>query len=433
MPYGEGGEYGIPPGGVEPVDYGDLPGEEPPPTTNPPVYTPPTTTPPPTSTPPTTTTPPGDTTTTPPVDTGGGLLNQGAELSDLYPTAPPTAEAAVPEGVDATQAGVTEAQAAVPVASGVAEADQAAATGAGAEGYDPSQLEVTPEMTVAGQLQTITSGDSPLMALARKQGLLSAGRRGLMNSSIAAGAAQAATVERALPIAQQDAATHLRAAEANQQALNRAKEFGASAKNVAELQNAVEANKLDALNAQLGTDVSKFNAAQRNEAENLAAQMQTAVNQGNAEAYNKAQQQFAELQTRADMEATAQTFAAAQQSAAATNQINQAVMQNVADLNKQYLAGTQAMDLATINGKYNNLIAQNETAAKIYDAYFAGVSAIMSNEKISPEKAAIHVQAQLRQLNGALTYIREMNDINLGDFQVTGFAPPPVAAAAPVA
>jgi hypothetical protein len=353
-------------------------------------------------------------------------------LSDLYPEAPPTAEATVPEGVTATLGGVQDAEAAVPVVSGVAEADQAETTLAGAQGYDPSQLEVTPEMTVAGQLQEITSGDSPLMALARQQGLLSAGRRGLMNSSIAAGAAQAAVTERALPIAQQDAATHLRAAEANQQALNRAKEFGASAKNVAELTNAVEANKLDALNAQLGTDVSKFNAAQRNEAELLAAQMQTAVNQGNADAYNKAQQQFAELQTRADMEATAQSFAASQQSVAATNAINQQVLQSVTDLNKQYLAGTQAMDLAQIQGKYGNLIAQNETAAKLYDAYFSGVSAIMSDPKISPDRVAQHVQAQLKQLNGALKYIREMNDVNLGNFQV-GITAPPIAAPAAAA
>ena len=404
-------------------DYiGDIGGEggtAPPPDTSPPVYSPPTTT-----------TPPGDTTTTPPEDTGGGLLNQGATLEELRVTAPEIAAATPAPGVDATQAGVTEAEAAVPVVSGVAGAQQATATGAGAEGYDPSQLAVTPEMTVAGQLQQITSGDSPLMALARKQGLLSAGRRGLMNSSIAAQAAQAATVERALPIAQQDAATHLRAAEANQQALNRAKEFGASAKNIAELQNAVESNKLDALNAQLGTDVSKFNADQRNEAENLAAQMQTAVNQGNADAYNKAQQQFAELQTRADMEVAAQTFAASQQSAAATNTINQQVLQANAQLNAQYLAGTQALDIAQIQGQYQNLISRNESAARIYDSYFSGISSIMANPDISPERAAQHVQAQLRQLNGALTYIQEMNNVDLAAFQPTmGTAPAPVAVA----
>jgi S-adenosylmethionine/arginine decarboxylase-like enzyme len=330
---------------------------------------------------------------------------------------------------------VTEAVAADVGVPGVAVADEGSVSGAGSVGYDPAQLEVTPEMTVAGQLHDITSGDSPLMALARQQGLLSAGRRGLMNSSIAAQAAQAAVVNAALPIAQQDATTHLRAAEANQQSLNRALEFGASAENVAELQNSIEKNKMDALNAQLGTDVSKFNAEQLNEAETLAAQMKTAVSQQNADAYNKAQQQFADLQAKADMMALEQTFAASQQSTAATNKINQQVVQAITDLNKQYLAGTQAIDIAQINGQFSNLISQNEAAAKIYDAYFDGVSAIMSNKDIAPQKAAQYIQAQLKQLQGALTYIREMNQANLGSFTPTGgfTAPAPTAAAAPTA
>jgi hypothetical protein len=305
-------------------------------------------------------------------------------LSDLYQDAPPI-EAAVPApAVDATMAGVQDATAATAVATGGAAEEAVAAQVAGG----PT------EMSAAEQLNKITSQDSPNMVRARNQGMLSAAKRGLGESTIAGQASQGAMVDRALPLAQQDAATALSIAQ----------------------ENANRNQQVSLLNAQLGTDVSKFNAAQLNEAENLNAQMQTAVNQGNADAYNKAQQQFADLQTRADLTNADQQFKSSQQYAQERNAMTSQLQTQISELNKQYLAGSQAIDLAQIQGQYQNLIAQNESAARIFDSYLSGMASIMSNKDISPSRVAQYVQGQLTQVEGALQFMQDLNNLDLDEF-----------------
>lgn len=66
----------------------------------------------------------------------------------------------------------------------------------------PSQQEDTVAQTVAN----ITSQDSALMKVAETEGMKLANRRGLLNSSLAAGTAQDAMMRYAVPIASQDAA-----------------------------------------------------------------------------------------------------------------------------------------------------------------------------------------------------------------------------------
>lgn len=58
---------------------------------------------------------------------------------------------------------------------------------------------------VAGRVNTLTATDSPLMRQASGMGMRQANRRGLANSSIAAGASRAATLSAAVPIASQEA------------------------------------------------------------------------------------------------------------------------------------------------------------------------------------------------------------------------------------
>lgn len=350
-------------------------------------------------------------------------FEEGAEapsVQDLYSEPVEIAVADVPEGVTATGAATQDAVAGVADVTGLAEATTGEAVDALAEGYDPERVGVTEEMTVAGQLESITGADSPLMRQARQQGLLESARRGLLNSSIAAGAAQGAVVRQALPIAQQDAATFFQAARDNMAAANRAAEFGASAENIAELTNAAEQNRITALNMSLGTDVSRFNADQLNRAEVINAQMQTAVSQGNAAAFNQAQQQLAQLQTEADLTSAEQNFRSSLQAVDATNRMNQQVLQQNSAINQQYLAGTQAMDLATIQGQYQQLISTNETAAQLFNAYFSGISDIMANKDISPERVAQYINVQQQMLEASLRFMSEMNTLDLGDIQLPG-------------
>lgn len=84
--------------------------------------------------------------------------------------------------------------------------------------------------TAAGQLNTILANDSPLMQRARAQAMQGMNARGLLNSSMAQEAGVAAMIDRATPIAQQDANTYAnrsmqfndQAFSAKESALNRA-------------------------------------------------------------------------------------------------------------------------------------------------------------------------------------------------------------------
>lgn len=107
---------------------------------------------------------------------------------------------------------------------------------------NPYQWNVKANETTSGNLDRILKSDSPLMQQARAEGLRQAGARGLLNSSIAGGAAQAELIRNAVPIAQSDADVYSRAGgynastanefkTLNQQVQNQASQFGAEAKN----------------------------------------------------------------------------------------------------------------------------------------------------------------------------------------------------------
>lgn len=64
---------------------------------------------------------------------------------------------------------------------------------------------VTEDDSVANKLNSLTSSSSPYIKLARASGAATANRRGLLNSSMAAGAAEGAAIGAALPIASQEA------------------------------------------------------------------------------------------------------------------------------------------------------------------------------------------------------------------------------------
>ena len=75
--------------------------------------------------------------------------------------------------------------------------------------------EVTSKQTVQQQAADIIAKDSPLMQQARGRAMQQMNERGLINSSLGVQAAQDAVMERALQIAQPDAATNAQAAQFN--------------------------------------------------------------------------------------------------------------------------------------------------------------------------------------------------------------------------
>lgn len=87
-------------------------------------------------------------------------------------------------------------------------------------GKAPTPLRtVQPQETVQHQLTGLLGTNSPYMRHARLRGFQHANSRGLLNSSLAAQAAEQAAIERGLPIAQQDADTFNQAALANQKTM----------------------------------------------------------------------------------------------------------------------------------------------------------------------------------------------------------------------
>jgi hypothetical protein len=103
---------------------------------------------------------------------------------------------------------------------GSAQAQQQPAGLVGGAMSQPAPLQA--ESTVEGRVRSIIADDGKLMQQARTTAMEGMNQRGLVNSSMAAGAAQQAVLSAATPIAQQDAqAQQTRDATAQQQQFTR--------------------------------------------------------------------------------------------------------------------------------------------------------------------------------------------------------------------
>ncbi len=125
----------------------------------------------------------------------------------------------------------------------------ATATPATASTYDPSKYVMTPDQTVEGRTANLVKDDSVLMQQARTRANQDAQAKGLLSSSIAVGAGQNAVLDKALPIASQDAATANAAMTNTVNAENQSKQFNAG--------NLTDVSKT---NAGLLTNVAQSNA-----------------------------------------------------------------------------------------------------------------------------------------------------------------------------
>lgn len=85
---------------------------------------------------------------------------------------------------------------------------------------DTTKWDVAPDQTVFAQLQKVLASDSPLMQMARTRAMQDASSRGLLNSSMAGTAGEAALYDAAMPIATADAGTYAGAAQFNAGASN---------------------------------------------------------------------------------------------------------------------------------------------------------------------------------------------------------------------
>lgn len=137
----------------------------------------------------------------------------------------------------------------------------------------PAQLTVAPEQTVQGQVKNIIDADSPLMQQAETRALQQSNSRGLINSSMAVGAGQAALYDAAVPIAASDASMYGRVAETNNSAINQFKMAEkAQGFDLAKMDKSFEQNKLQ-LSQKFGYDsaLTKMQSDSARETANIAA------------------------------------------------------------------------------------------------------------------------------------------------------------------
>lgn len=337
------------------------------------------------------TTPPANSTTLPSVP-------KVPSIQDLQQTTPaaqtltPTTAGAAPTAT-ASDAGLISQATAQQAQAAKANSSNVSAATLNNGKFDPND-----PTNSASQLDAITASNSPYIQLAEQQGLISAAGRGLENSSIAAGAAQAAATQAAEPLATQNAGEAATAAEQN----------AALATQVSE-QNAAEQTNANLQNAQLGTQASEFNTG-----ENVQEALQNAAEKTQTSQLN------AQLAGQTAQFNAGQTQAAASQNAQANNAMKQETMQLNSSINQQYLSGVQAEDLASIQGQFNQLIASNQAASNLYESYFAGISATMANQNIAPSRVADTISADQSMLASGLQIIDEMNGSNIDLSSVTG-------------
>jgi hypothetical protein len=133
---------------------------------------------------------------------------------------------------------------------------------------DPAKWNITPDQTVSGQLDSVMKKDSPLMQQARTTGLQQANDRGLLNSSMAIGAAQDSVIRNALPIATSDANANLGANRLNTETANQFSVNNAQYENASSSFNAQQKNNTDQYNIS-----NQYNQAHANFDSNVQASL----------------------------------------------------------------------------------------------------------------------------------------------------------------
>jgi hypothetical protein len=203
------------------------------------------------------------------------------------------------------------------------------------QNVNASTKQVDPNSLSQNQLANMTSQDSPLMQLASRSGQRLASARGLLNSSISAGNAQAEMVKAAQPFALQDAQTNASQQLANQQSENQVNLANQAATNQVNLANAQTQNQGEQYNA-----TNSVNAAMQAAQAGFDAAKQNTLQ--NNDTLNKAD--LAGMANQLDMNAA----------------FNQGAITSSNDLNKANIDARQAMQTAILDRANANVTAANQ-------------------------------------------------------------------------
>lgn len=277
---------------------------------------------------------------------------------------------------------------------------------------------------VQNQLANVLSMGGPLMDKAQTRASQQMQAKGLLNSSMAVKAGQAALYDYAVPIATTDANTLANAARFNADAANQNEQFNANAGNTANQFNTGAKNQIGLANQNASNAASQFGAAAANQA---------ALN--NQSALNAAEQYKATAANNALLANQNAANNAAQFNASSNNQVGLANASNAAQLLNQNLdqqfksslanadnqtklamqaAQSQTSQfLAQIEAQYKTEMQNNASMANVIQQYQKNVADIMGNGVIidaGPEVMQKALDTQQAIVTDQLSSLRNMTN-----------------------
>ena len=229
--------------------------------------------------------------------------------------------------------------------------------------------------TVAGQLESVIKSDSPLMQQARARALEAKNKSGLLNSSMATGAADSALYDTALQIATPDANTFASAAQTNAAAKNtfasnanqftqqgKMAEYGANANDWGAQQEFGRTTQRDA--TQQGYNLANMAKGQEFDLAKMSTNQQYTAD-------NTAQQALNESRKLA----TQQGY-----------NLQNMTAQQVNDMAKLNAQTTAAKDVADIEARYKNLTQGSVSATSILNNMQGSLDKIIANKDITNDR-----------------------------------------------
>lgn len=245
-----------------------------------------------------------------------------------------------------------------------------------------TQITPNTDSKVSDQLNNLLDENSRYLQSARARSNQAANSRGLINSSIGAGAGEAAAINAALPIAQQDAQTSFSAQQLNQNADNTFK---------------LDDNKFQQQVYLQGRDAGFANAADENQfARTLDLQNNQQEFQGTQSAAERAQREGLlnkELGFRAE----------------------QSTLDRGLQLNLQQIDATTRQNLAGIEADYKTLLQTSANSQELFRETTKNIAAIQLNEKLDAAAKKVLVEEQESMLKNAMVLQGVLSKLNLGE------------------
>jgi len=311
----------------------------------------------------------------------GGLIKAPASTPAPAPTAAPAPAPAAP---------APKAPAPAP--------DYSPASPAASPAQPATAPAVAPVQTVESRIAGIISQNSPLMQQARADSLGQMNERGLINSSMAVTAGNAAVYRAAMPIAQADAA-----AQNEFTRMDKAQGF-----DLAKMDQGA-ALALTQLNAQQQNDVVKMGLNQGYTLQNMT---------------------------------TAQVNDMAKLTTSITADVAKYTASESGALTRLGMDSATKKDLAGIEAGYKTLMQTSASSGELYKQMVTNMTTIMTNKDMGAEAKATAIRNQVTALNNGLAMFGKIGNLDLAnlltfDAPATGDAaapapPPPGLISAPV-